>query len=129
MPGVVEPFVREPAGQRAVPENGGDLEILAAHVPASGPPERRGHCRSRVSSAECVVLAFGTFEKARNAILLAKRLELRVALGEDFVRITLMADVPHQLIARSVERVMKGYRKLDHAQSGADVPTGSRADV
>ena len=52
-----------------------------------------------------------------------------VAAGEHLVRIALMPDVPDELVARRVERVVQRDRQLDDAEPGADVPAGARADV
>ena len=52
-----------------------------------------------------------------------------VAAGEQLVRIALMADVPDELVARRVERVVQRDRQLDDAEPGADVAAGARADV
>ena len=52
-----------------------------------------------------------------------------VAPGEQLVRIALVADVPHELVARRVERVVQRDGQLDDAEPRADVAAGSRADV
>ena len=52
-----------------------------------------------------------------------------VAAGEQLVRVALMADVPHELVARRLERVVERDRQLDDAEAGADVAAGARADV
>ena len=82
-----------------------------------------------MTGAERVILAFGSFEKPGNAVFLTERLHLLVAAGEQLVRIALVADVPDELIARRVERVVKRNGQLDHAQPGADVASRARADV
>ena len=47
-----------------------------------------------------------------------------VAAGEHLVRIPLVPDVPHELVARRVEAVVQRDRQLDDAESGADVAAG-----
>ncbi len=45
------------------------------------------------------------------------------------MRIGLMADIPNELVLRSVEHVMQGHRKLDGSQARAQVPPGLRDDL
>ena len=40
-----------------------------------------------------------------------------------------MPDVPYELVARRLERVVQRDRELDDAKPRADVSTGSRADI
>ena len=129
MPGVVEPFVRQSGSQRAVADDRGDLEIFAFHVAAHGHPERGRNGRRRVSGAERVVLALAALEKPRDAVFLAQRLHSSVSAGQQLVRIALVADVPHDLIAGRVERVVERDGQLDDSEPGADVASGARADV
>jgi hypothetical protein len=82
-----------------------------------------------VAGAEHVVLALGALEEARHARLLAQRLHPRVAPGEELVRVALVPDVPHELVARGVEHVVQRHGELDHAEPRADVAAGPRAHV
>jgi hypothetical protein len=45
------------------------------------------------------------------------------------VRVALVADVPHELVARRVEDVVQGHGQLHHAEPRADVPPRARAHV
>src|SRR5687768_16719170 len=82
-----------------------------------------------MASAEGVVLALGALEEAGDAALLTQRLHAITTAGEQLVRVTLVSDIPDQLIEGRVEHVMQCHRQLDDAKSGADVPTRAGARV
>ena len=44
--------------------------------------------------------------------------------GEDFVRITLMTDVPNQLVFRRVINVVQSHRQLNRAQVAGEMTAG-----
>ena len=103
-PALFSPSYASPQRQRAVAEDRDDLEVLlAVDVARRGHAERGGDRRRGVAGAEGVVLALGALEEAGDAALLAQRLHPRVAAGEQLVRIALMTDVPHELVARRLE--------------------------
>ena len=68
-------------------------------------------------------------EESGEAVLLPQRFHARVAAGEELVRISLVPDVPDQLVAWRVEHRVQRHGQLDHAEPRADVATGSRAHV
>ncbi len=78
---------------------------------------------------EGVVLALGALEEAGDAVLLSQGLEPVLTPGEHLVRVPLVPDVPHELVARGVEHVMQRDGELDDAESGADVSARARAAV
>ena len=51
------------------------------------------------------------------------------AAREHLVRIRLVPDVPHQLIARRVEDVVQRDRELDDTEPCADVAAGARTHI
>ena len=79
--------------------------------------------------AKRVVLALAPLEEAGEPALLAQRLHSGVPAGEQLVWISLMTDVPHQLVARGLEDVVQRDRQLDDTEPGADVSPRSRTDV
>ena len=106
-----------------------DFEILTANVPRRRHSESRRDRRRRVSRAEGVVFTLAAPQESGDAALLAQRLHLIAAAGEELMRISLVADVPHELIYGRVEHVMKRDGKLDDAKARADVAAGARAAV
>ena len=73
--------------------------------------------------------------KRREAALLLDGVQLVAAAGEHLVRIGLVADVPHEAVARRVEHVVQRDGELDGAEAGGEMPaararrsgSGSRA--
>jgi hypothetical protein len=129
VPGVVEPLVRQPAAERAVAEDRGDLEVVAVEVASGGHAEGGRDGRARVPGAEGIVRALGPLEEAGQAVLLAQRVEAVAAAGEQLVRVALVPHVPDELIARGLEHVMQRDGELDDAERRADVPARARAAV
>ena len=127
--GVIEAFVRQTAGQRSVAEDGNNAKFFTIQIASGRHAEPGGDGRRRVSGAKRVVLALRPLEESGEAVLLTQRLHSCVASGEKLVRIALMTDVPHELIARRVEARVERDGQLDNAQSGADVAAGPRADL
>src|SRR6476619_2870334 len=76
--------------------------------------------------AKRVVFAFAAPGEAGKSAGLAKRADAVARAGEDLVRVSLVADVPHEAVARCVEDVMQRDGQLDHAEAGAEVSAGHR---
>ncbi len=74
--------------------------------------------------AEGIVGRLGPFGKSADAVLLAQRAHAVPAACQDLVRVTLMADVPDNLVARRVEHRMQRDCQLDHAQTRAQMAAG-----
>lgn len=72
-----------------------------------------------MAGAERVVLGFFSAKKSRESAVLLYCMELVAAASKDLVRVSLVADVPNQTVARSVENVMHRHRELYRTQAGA----------
>src|SRR5690349_1430840 len=70
---------------------------------------------------ECVKFAFASFWKAADTIVFAIGNKIVASAGEYFVAISLVTNVPHQLVVRSVVNVMKSCCQFDHTKTGAKV--------
>src|SRR5256714_11108734 len=127
--GVVQSFISQTASQSPVAEYRHNLEMLAVQIARDRHPVACGNRGARVTRAESVVLTLGTLEKARESIFLAERFDPIGATRQQLVGIPLVANVPDDLVARSIEYRVEDNRKLDNSQPGADVPTGARADL
>lgn len=76
--------------------------------------------------AEGIVRALATLGEAGEAAGLAQGADTLAPAGEDLVRVGLAADIPDQAIFRRVELGMDRHRKLDHAETGAQMAAGHR---
>lgn len=74
--------------------------------------------------AESIVFRFGAFGKTRQAAILAHAAHAALAAGEDFMRIALMAHIPHQFILRRVIHIMQRHRKLHRTQIAGEMAAG-----
>ncbi len=125
---VVERLVGVAFLQRAVADHGDRfaLRVLRPAAPGQGEPHGGRDARAAVPGLHRVVRGLGRIGEAREAAPLPQRLEARAAPGEQLVRVALVADVPHQLVAVvEVELREQGQGQLDHAQSGSEVPAGA----
>src|SRR5581483_456848 len=82
-----------------------------------------------MTGAESIVFALRPLQEAGDPVLLPQRLHLAITTREELMRIALVADIPHELIAWRVEHVVERGRQLDDAESGADVAASPGADV
>ncbi len=74
-----------------------------------------------MADAKRVVFTFAASRERREAILLLDGVQSIATAGQHFVRIGLMANVPHQAVLRRVEDIMQSYRELHGAQAGGEV--------
>src|SRR3546814_11698999 len=74
-----------------------------------------------MADAEAVVFAFGAQAERRKTAESADRFELGAAPSEDFVWVSLMADIPDDAVVRRVEKHMQRQRKIDGAEIGGEV--------
>lgn len=77
-----------------------------------------------MGGAKRVIFALGAFGEARQAAALADRADTVAAPGQNFMRITLVADVPNQSVAGRIEDMMQRNRQLHDAEAGAKVSAG-----
>ena len=126
MPGLVQPFQREAAGERAVADDGHDAVVLFAEVARHGDAEGGGDRRRGMAGVEDVVLRLLTLAKAGDAAVLADGREQFAPAGDELVRIALMAGVEDDLVARRVEDPVQGQRQLDDAEVAAEVAADLR---
>ena len=75
-----------------------------------------------MTDAEGVEFAFATFREAGNAAVTAQTGHALASSGEDFVRVGLMADIPHQPVFRRVVNVVQGQGQFDRAEIRREMP-------
>jgi hypothetical protein len=74
-----------------------------------------------VAGAHDVVLGLVDRAERRQTAVLADRVQLVAAAGQDLVGIGLVADVPEDLVARGVEEAVEGDGQLAGPEVGAEV--------
>ena len=121
---MVQRFEGHAGGQRAITNHRNRLALTALQAGGNRHAQRCTDGGAGVADAKGVVLALGTAREGGQAVLLAQAGHALATAGEDFMRIRLVAHVPHQPVVRGVEHVMQGDGQLDHAQPGAKMPTG-----
>ena len=60
---------------------------------------------------------------------MTQRVEAILALGQQLVRVTLVADIPDQAVIGEVVQVVQGNREFDHPHAGTEVTTGHRDGI
>ena len=125
VPGIVHGLIGHPCGHGAVADHRDDLAaFFMLEVAPHGKAQARRDRGRGVRGAERVVVAFRTLGEAGQAAALAQGAYAVAPPGQDLVRIGLMADVPHQAVARRIKDVVKGNGKLKHAQAGPEMTAG-----
>ena len=74
--------------------------------------------------AKRVVFGFAALGEARQTTVAAHGVHLVFAAGEDFVRIALVSDIPHQLVFGRVVNVVQRNRQFDRAQIAGEMSAG-----
>jgi len=82
-----------------------------------------------VANAEGVVFTFAALRESTQATVLAVGVKPVAASGQNFVTVSLVADVPNQLVFRCIERVVQCHRQFYYAQASSEVPSLFRNDV
>jgi hypothetical protein len=90
--------------------------ILAALVARDRHPERRRERGRGVARAERVELRLVAPQEAGEPAVLLDRRQLFAAARQNLVRVSLVAHVPDEPVARRVERVMERDGQLHGAQ-------------
>ncbi len=120
--GLMHGLERHAAGQRAVADDRDDVPVLAvAAAHRLLDPDRVADRGRGVAGAHDVVLGLVDRAERRQALVLADRVQLIAAAGQDLVRIGLVADVPEDLVARGVEQRVQRDRDLAGAEVGAEM--------
>ena len=74
--------------------------------------------------AERIVFALGALGEPGQSAAGPQGADAVAAIGQDLVRIGLVADVPNQAVLGRVEDVVQRHRQLDHAEAGAEMAAG-----
>ena len=124
--GVVQPFQRQAAGECAVSHDCHHVPALAAKVPGLGKPEGRRYCGAGVPGAVGVVFALIAPCEPGHSAAPAQSGKPILPAGEQLVSIALMADIPHQFVARGLEDRVQRNGEFHRSQVGGQVAAGAR---
>ena len=108
--GVVQRFKSLAGGHRAVADDGHAAVRFARQFIRHRHAERGADGGGRMADAEIVVLAFAALGETGQTTILAHGTHAGAAAGEDFMRIALVADIPHQMVVRRVIHIMQRHR-------------------
>ena len=122
---VVQCLPAHAAGQRSVADDRDDMAVaVPGQLERLGEPVGIRQCRARVAGLDPVVVAFRTRRIARQAVLLAQRVELVAPTGQHLVYVGLMTGVEDDRIVGRVEYPVQRQRELDDAEVRAEVTSG-----
>src|SRR5438034_3882562 len=82
-----------------------------------------------MSCAKYIILAFTAFKKTADAILLSNGIQLCFSACQNFMDISLVSNIPYQLICGSIEYIVKRYCKLRHTKRCAEMSPDFRNRV
>ena len=126
--GIEQRFPGHAGGHRAVADDRDHLAVVLGELRGHRHAERGADRGARVADAEGVVFAFGARRERREPAALLDGVELVAPAGEHLVRIGLVADVPHQPVARRFENVVQGDGELDRAEPRGEM-SAARGDA
>ncbi len=120
--GIVHRLIGHARRHRPVADHRDRAAGLVLQLVGDREAQRRADRGRAVRRAERIIFALAALGEARKAAALAQRADAVAAPGDDLVRIALVADVPHDLVARRVEHIVERGGQLDHAQPRTQMP-------
>ena len=128
-PGVVDRFISEATGQRAVANDGHDRFLAATQIARRCHAERGRDRRGGVAGAERIERRLAAHRKARNSAALTQGVDPFRPAGQQFVDVGLVADIPHDLVLVHVQHAVQGQRQFDDAEVRCQVAAVDGADL
>ncbi len=113
---VMQTFERHAGRHRPITDDTHDFMFLLQLLTAFYHTKSSRHPSPGMSSIECVVFTFFPLAEPAQPSVLAKRMELFAATGQEFMRIGLVTGVPDNLVGRRIEEILQGNRELNHTQ-------------
>ena len=122
--GVVEGLKRHAGGERAVANDGHRVSVITLDASRHRHAQRGRDRGAGVGRAEGVVIALHALRKAAQAAPLPQGAHALTPASENFVRVGLVAYVPHQTVLGGVEHIVQCDGEFDRAQIRTEVPAG-----
>jgi len=113
----------------AVAHDGHDAVLLPLEVARARESERGRNGGGGVRGPEGVVFALRSPREAREPALLAQGLEALIPSGEDLVDVGLVAGIPDEAVARSLEGVVQSDGELGHPKARSEVTSDLRDHI
>ena len=124
MSGVVQRLKRHTRRHRAIANHRDRIAGVTAQIGRHHEPKRRRDRGGTVRRPERIIGRLRPFGEPRQPAFGAQRTDTVAPSGQDLVRITLMAHVPDDLVARRIKNRMQGDGQLHHTQPGPQMPAG-----
>ncbi len=99
--GIVHGLIGHAGRHRAVADDGDDIVLLALQIAGDRHAEAGGNRGRGMRGAERIVFALGALGETGQSAAHAQGADAVAAIGEDLVRIGLVADVPDQPVVRA----------------------------
>ena len=122
--GVVHGLVSHAGRHCAVADHADHVMFLAGKVARHRHAQSGGYRGRGMRCAEGVVFALGALRESGQAAAGTQGANAITPAGQNFVRISLVADVPDQLVIGRVKNVVKGHREFDDAEARAEMTAG-----
>ena len=123
---VVHRLVGHACGQGPIADDGHRFALAAGLLVRHRHAQCGRNTGRRMCGTKGVVNAFFSSGKTAQAPFLTQRTHQRVAAGQYFVGIGLVAHIPNQAIFGGVEHIVQGNGQFHRPQIGTEMPTGLR---
>ncbi len=70
---------------------------------------------------EGVIRTFAAFGKAADALVFPVGVKYIAASGQNFMSVCLMPHIPHELVKRGIEHIVKGYRHFHYPERSPEM--------
>lgn len=119
----VESLEGLPARERAVADDGNDVLRATHDVTGLGQAQSQAHRGRGVPHLEEVVVRLVRIAVGRDVVVVLGREERLLAARQHLVGVGLVGHVEDEAVSRGVEDRVEGYRRLDKAEVGTEVPS------
>src|SRR5688572_7154598 len=129
MPSLVDTLQGDTASESAIANDGDDMKVLLGQVACHGHSQSSRNRGRSMGHVKSVIDAFFAAGKPQDAFILPQRMELVAPSRQDLVPISLVSNVPDQLVFRSIKDIVQRDRKLNGTETGSQMPARLRDGV
>ncbi len=126
---IVERFKTHTTREGGISGDADDVLVSGKAIPCDRHPQCGGEGGARVTGSVAIVLAFATEKEAVQSPVLADGGKAVESSGEQFVDITLVADVKDELVFGCFKNTVESEGKLDNSEIRPEVSPGLRKNT
>ena len=125
IPAVVHCLKGHTGGDRAVADHTDGFAVASLTGSGNRHPDTGTDGGGGVTNTQNIIFTLFTPRESMQPVFMADGVNAVTAPGQDLVRIGLVADIPDQVIKRSLIDIMECHGQFNRAQTGGEMPAGT----